>query len=48
MSPTNEFRRTLTREPKRFRALDGAMRAAAAAGDRRAAASYAAELRLAR
>jgi hypothetical protein len=35
-----EFRTTLTREPNRFRALDGARRAAAASGDRAAASEY--------
>ena len=40
-----EYRRTLAREPLRFRSLDGAWRAATAAGDRTAAAGYAAELR---
>jgi Tfp pilus assembly protein PilF len=40
-----EYRRTLAREPMRFRSLDGAWRAATAAGDRAAAAGYAAELR---
>ncbi|HKH94206.1 MAG TPA: hypothetical protein VKA54_20545 [Gemmatimonadaceae bacterium] len=39
-----EYRATLTKEPKRYRALDGAKRAAVAAGDTRAAASYADEL----
>jgi len=39
-----EYRATLTKEPNRYRALDGARRAAAAAGDTRAAASYSAEL----
>jgi hypothetical protein len=38
------YRRTLAREPGRFRALHGAWRAATAAGDRAAAAGYAAEL----
>lgn len=38
-----EYRRTLAKEPKRFRALDGAARAAAAAGDSAAARSYASE-----
>lgn len=40
-----EYRATLRREPNRYRALDGARRAAAAAGDRAAAASYASQLR---
>ena len=35
---------TLTKEPHRYRALDGARRAAAAAGDTRAAATYAGQL----
>jgi len=35
---------TLTKEPNRYRALDGARRAAAAAGDTRAAATYAGQL----
>jgi tetratricopeptide (TPR) repeat protein len=39
-----EYRRTLATEPKRMRALGGAWRAAAASGDRAAAAGYAAEL----
>ncbi len=39
-----EYRRTLAQEPNRYRALDGARRAAAAAGDRAAARAYAAEL----
>jgi tetratricopeptide (TPR) repeat protein len=39
-----EYRRTLEKEPRRFRSLDGAMRAAAAAGDAAAAARYRAEL----
>ena len=39
-----EYRRTMAKEPKRFRTLDGAMRAASAAGDG-AAAAYASELR---
>ena len=39
-----EYRATLTKEPGRYRALDGARRAALAAGETRAAASYAAEL----
>ncbi|MEJ7813050.1 MAG: hypothetical protein WKG32_21730, partial [Gemmatimonadaceae bacterium] len=38
------YRRTLAREPRRFRSLDGARRAATAAGDRAAAARYASEL----
>ncbi|HEX7942698.1 MAG TPA: hypothetical protein VF488_12875, partial [Gemmatimonadaceae bacterium] len=40
-----EYRRTLAREPRRYHALDGARRASAAAGDRAAAAAFAAELR---
>lgn len=40
-----EYRRTLAKEPGRFRALDGARRAALEAGDRAAAARYAADLR---
>jgi hypothetical protein len=39
------YRAALRHEPNRYRALDGARRAAAAAGDRAAAARYAAELR---
>jgi hypothetical protein len=39
-----EYRRTLAKEPRRFRALDGARRAALGAGDRAAAARYAADL----
>ena len=39
-----EYRRTLVKEPGRFRALDGARRAALGAGDRAAAARYAADL----
>ena len=39
-----EYRRTLAGEPRRFRALEGARRAASAAGDAAAAARYAAEL----
>lgn len=39
-----EYRATLVKEPNRFRALDGAMRAATAAGDRSAAAGYAAQI----
>jgi hypothetical protein len=39
-----EYRLTLAREPRRFRALDGARRAATASGDRASAARYAAEL----
>ena len=35
-----EYRRTLTREPNRYLALDGAVRAASAAGDREAEARY--------
>jgi hypothetical protein len=38
------YRRTLTREPGRYRALDGARRAAAAAGESQEAARYAGEL----
>lgn len=40
-----EYLNTLLREPRRYRAFDGARRAAAAAGDRAAAAAFAAELR---
>ncbi|HEU4565156.1 MAG TPA: hypothetical protein VFS05_10925 [Gemmatimonadaceae bacterium] len=40
-----EYRATLVAEPNRYRALDGARRAAAASGDRAAAAAYAAQLR---
>jgi hypothetical protein len=39
------YRATLTKEPNRFRALDGARRAAAAVGDARAAAGYAGQLK---
>ncbi len=39
-----EYRATLAREPNRFQALDGAKRAATAAGDAAAAAAYAAQL----
>jgi hypothetical protein len=39
-----EYRRTLTKEPGRYRALDGARLAAAATGDRAAAAKYAEEI----
>jgi hypothetical protein len=39
-----EYRRTMAKEPKRYRTLDGARRAASAAGDRTAAAIYASEL----
>ena len=39
-----EYRRTMAKERKRFRTLDGARRAASAAGDRAAAAAYASEL----
>jgi hypothetical protein len=39
-----EYRRTLVKEPGRFRALDGARQAALGAGDRAAAARYAADL----
>ena len=40
-----EYRATLLKEPMRYRSLDGARRAASASGDRRAEASYAAQLR---
>ncbi|HWE42871.1 MAG TPA: hypothetical protein VG432_10215 [Gemmatimonadaceae bacterium] len=40
-----EYRAVLVREPNRYHALDGARRAAAALGDRAAAASYAAQLK---
>ncbi|MHB1225643.1 MAG: tetratricopeptide repeat protein [Gemmatimonadaceae bacterium] len=40
-----EYRAALLREPNRYRTVDGARRAAAAAGDRAAEASYAAQLR---
>ena len=40
-----EYRQTLTREPNRYRSLDGARRAAGAAGDGAAAGQYAALLR---
>jgi hypothetical protein len=40
-----EYRATLTKEPNRYRTLDGAMRAAAAAGDRTAEATYRAQLK---
>lgn len=40
-----EYRATLTTEPNRYQAVSGARRAAAAAGDRAAAARYAAQLR---
>ena len=40
-----EYRTTLAKEPNRFRALYGAMRAAALAGDKPAAQEYAARLR---
>jgi len=40
-----EYRAVMVREPNRYHALDGAQRAAAAAGDRAAAASYAAKLK---
>ncbi|HEX2777870.1 MAG TPA: hypothetical protein VHM30_00110, partial [Gemmatimonadaceae bacterium] len=40
-----EYRAVLEREPNRYRALDGARRAAAASGDRVASARYAAELK---
>jgi hypothetical protein len=39
-----EYRRTLAKEPGRYRALDGARRAAAAAGEKQEAAKYAGEL----
>jgi hypothetical protein len=39
-----EYRRTLAKEPRRFRALDGARGAALASGDRAAAARYAVDL----
>jgi hypothetical protein len=39
-----EYRRTLEKEPRRFRSLEGAQRAAAAAGDAAAAARYEREL----
>jgi hypothetical protein len=39
-----EYRRTLLKEPGRYRSLDGARRAAIAAGDRAAAARYTSEL----
>lgn len=38
-----EYRKTLTTEPNRFRAIDGAMRAAAAAGNRAAEAQFRAQ-----
>ena len=40
-----EYRRTMTKEPGRFRSLYGAMRAAGAAGDRAMRAKYGAELK---
>jgi hypothetical protein len=40
-----EYRTTLTREPNRYRTLDGAMRSAAGSGDRKAEAGYRAQLR---
>ena len=40
-----EYRRTLAKEPRRYRSIEGARRAAIAAGARRAAAGYAAELK---
>jgi hypothetical protein len=40
-----EYERVLAKEPNRLRALDGARLAALAAGDRRAAAAYAARIR---
>jgi UDP-N-acetylglucosamine:LPS N-acetylglucosamine transferase len=39
-----EYRRTLAKEPGRYRALDGARRAATAVGNRADAAKYAAEI----
>jgi hypothetical protein len=39
-----EYRASLAREPKRYRSLDGASRAAAAAGDRDAEARYSREI----
>ncbi|HET7584330.1 MAG TPA: hypothetical protein VFK13_05450 [Gemmatimonadaceae bacterium] len=39
-----EYRRSLEKEPRRHRSLDGARRAAAASGDRQAEAEYAREL----
>lgn len=39
-----EYRATLTREPNRYRSLDGAIRAASAAGDRAAEQGYQAQL----
>jgi len=39
-----EYRRTMAKEPNRFRTLDGARRAASATGDRAAAAAYASEI----
>jgi hypothetical protein len=41
----SEYRATLTKEPNRFRALYGAMRAASLSGDRDAAGRYRALLR---
>jgi hypothetical protein len=38
------YQATLTKEPNRYRALDGARRAAADVGDKRAAAKYAGQL----
>jgi hypothetical protein len=40
-----EYRATLLREPNRYRAIAGAMRAAAAAGDRASEASFRAKLK---
>jgi hypothetical protein len=40
-----EYGATLQKEPNRYRALDGALRAARATGDRSAAARYATQLR---
>jgi hypothetical protein len=45
MAALAAYRATLTKEPNRFRTLYGAMRAAAASGDRAAEARYAAELK---
>jgi hypothetical protein len=39
-----EYRSSLTKEPNRFRTLYGAMKAAAATGDRAAEAQYASQL----
>ena len=38
------YQATLTKEPNRYRALDGARRAATDVGDKRAAANYAGQL----